>query len=136
MKKAYATILAIGLAVHGGAAFAQDYQAAVLAQLRQDGYSNIIMTTTFLGRIRFIAQGADGQREIVLNPRTGEVLRDMWLLFEQRSGSSKKGASSGPWVGPSGGSSGSGGDEDDNDDSGGDDDDDNSGSGGGSDDND
>ena len=132
MKHIFAAGLALCVAWHGTAASAQDYEQAILAQLRQDGYEQITVTTTLLGRIRIVADGAMGQREIVLNPRTGEVLRDVLLIANLQEGAAKRsgiasrttGASGGS--GPSGGSAsgGAGSSSDDDDDDDGDDDDD------------
>lgn len=57
-------------------AYAQDAQARILQRLQDDGYVNIRLSRTFLGRIRILASGTQGEREIVLNPSTGVVLRD------------------------------------------------------------
>lgn len=65
-------------ALAAGPAFAA-YEDDIIAALRQQGYTDISVTTTWLGRIRITAIKNAGQREIVLNPRTGEILRDMWL---------------------------------------------------------
>jgi uncharacterized membrane protein YgcG len=62
-----------------GAALAASFSEDVVAQLVQLGFSDITAETTLLGRIRIVARRGDGVREIVLNPRTGEVLRDTWL---------------------------------------------------------
>ena len=56
--------------------FAEDLQSSVIAQLREQGYTEIIVTRTFLGRMRFVALADGVEREIVINPSTGEVLRD------------------------------------------------------------
>lgn len=78
---------------------------------------------TWLGRVRISANGDLGQREIILNPRTGEVLRDIIIMSdgsavptsvvemsEGNSGSSRNGQQ---WRnGSSGGSGGSGGSDD------------------------
>jgi hypothetical protein len=47
--------------------------------LEDQGYSRIEVTTTFLGRTRILASNGQGTRELVINPRTGEVLRDVWI---------------------------------------------------------
>lgn len=109
MKNAFAAIFALGLAVQAAPLLAQNYEQAILAQLRQDGYEQITVTTTLLGRIRIVADGAQGQREIVLNPRTGEVLRDVLLLANLADDDAYKGGSSGKSNGSSGGSPSSGG---------------------------
>ena len=61
-----------------GAAFAAGYADDVVAQLTRQGFYNIAVDTTWLGRVRIMADRGDGQREIILNPRTGEILRDSW----------------------------------------------------------
>ncbi len=49
---------------------------SVIAELSSEGYSEIRISRTWLGRLRFVATGPDGQREIVLNPASGEIMRD------------------------------------------------------------
>jgi hypothetical protein len=67
------------LLASGGLAFAASFSEDVVAQLVRLGFSDITAETTLLGRIRIVARRGDGVREIVLNPRTGEVLRDTWV---------------------------------------------------------
>lgn len=50
----------------------------VIAQLKAQGYTQITMGRTFLGRTRIVAQNDEMRREIIINPATGEVLRDYW----------------------------------------------------------
>lgn len=45
-------------------------------QLLWDGYEEIEVTQTLLGRIRIKAEKGDIEREIIFNPQTGEILRD------------------------------------------------------------
>lgn len=89
---------------------ADDVRDYIVRELREDGYSDIRLSRTLLGRMRFVATRPDARREIVVNPRTGEILRD-YIRFLNSSG---------------GGSGGYGSGYDDDDD---DYDDDNSGSG-------
>lgn len=49
----------------------------VIAALEEQGFTVIESGTTFLGRIRITAEGPEGTREVVLNPRNGKVLRDI-----------------------------------------------------------
>ena len=72
---------AAALLMTGGAALAASFSEDVVAQLVRLGFSDITAETTLLGRVRIVAHRGDGVREIVLNPRTGEVLRDTWLPF-------------------------------------------------------
>lgn len=60
-------------------AFAASYVDQILAQLRAQGFENIEVETTWLGRARIAAVRGGVNREIVVNPTTGEVLRDLWL---------------------------------------------------------
>ena len=62
----------------GGAALAQPAEDMILAQLRQQGFKKITVGRTLLGRTRFVATGNGQRREIILNPVTGEILRDFW----------------------------------------------------------
>ena len=71
-------------ALMAGVAMASDFQASVLAQLRAQGFSDIHVETTWLGRLKITAQRRGAGREIVLNPRTGEILRD---ILSTRDGS-------------------------------------------------
>lgn len=65
--------IALGTA---GAGHADDLVDSVVRQLRAQGYSTFVVERTLLGRIRIEAEGRNGEREIVLNRRTGEILRD------------------------------------------------------------
>ncbi|SLN50195.1 hypothetical protein ROJ8625_02478 [Roseivivax jejudonensis] len=58
------------------AAEAQGLAESVAEQLRAQGFGNIRVSRTWLGRIRIVADGPAGQREIVIDPSTGSVLRD------------------------------------------------------------
>ena len=98
-----------------GAAMAQDFATDVVHQLAGQGYADISVETTFLGRVRILAYAKDGYREIILNPRTGEILRDLWVAA---SGASPRvsivnnpGSDSGSGSGSNSGS-GSGSDDD------------------------
>lgn len=113
----------------GNAALAAGFADQIVAQLRKQGFGNIVVERTWLGRTRILAERSDARREIILNPSTGEILRDLWL---SKSGAPVQGArisddddddgedNSGP---------GGGGDSDDDDDDDDDELDDNSGSG-------
>ena len=58
--------------------FAQDFAQSIAQQLRDQGYGNVSIKNTWLGRTRISATGATGKREIIVNPTTGEILRDIW----------------------------------------------------------
>ncbi|WP_139188489.1 PepSY domain-containing protein [Aliiruegeria lutimaris] len=55
---------------------AESAQARVVRELRALGYTEITGKETWLGRYRIVATAPGQSREIVLNPYTGEVLRD------------------------------------------------------------
>ncbi len=55
-----------------------DFVTAVQRKLQSQGFTEISVSYTLLGRRRIVAHGKRGTREIILNPKTGEVLRDLW----------------------------------------------------------
>ena len=57
-------------------ASAEAVAEAIVRQLRALGYSEFDVSRTFLGRERIVARSKTRSREIVVNPRTGEILRD------------------------------------------------------------
>ena len=48
----------------------------VTRQLQAQGYTRVDSAYTWLGRLRILARQGDLRREIVINPNTGEILRD------------------------------------------------------------
>ena len=50
---------------------------AMIEDLRSEGFVYIEIRRTFLGRARILAYSATEKREIILNPTTSEVLRDL-----------------------------------------------------------
>ena len=58
---------------------AETFADQVVRQLVAQGYGNIQVEATLLGRLRIKGSNGQGLREIILNPKTGEILRDMWL---------------------------------------------------------
>lgn len=71
---------ALLLAAAGASAEAAD---DIVAELRAAGYSNIVVERTLLGRVRITGETDRHRREVVLDPTTGEILRD--LTEEKRS---------------------------------------------------
>lgn len=133
-------VLMLGVAALAGAApaFAKDIVADIVGQLEARGYDQISVSRTWLGRARIVAKGARGSREIIVNPATGEILRDLSEgsvagggLLEAGGDSSGKGDDSGDDGGDDGGGDDGGGDDGGGDDGGGDDGGDHSGHGGG-----
>lgn len=113
-------ILVLALAVMALPAHAQDFVADITRQLRQQGFQQIEVQRTWLGRSRILAENAEGAREIIVNPTTGEILRDLWqpsagnfserqLLRETVSGGRGEGADDNSDSGSDGGSGGNNG---------------------------
>jgi hypothetical protein len=128
-RRAFLLGIAAGLVLAGPALAARDYVADIVRALKAQGYRDIDVSRTLLGRTRITAKGKRSTREIIVNPATGEILRDL------RTGSGADDILGGDGSGrgsSDGDDDNSGGDDDDDDD----DDDDNSGSGGGDDDDD
>ncbi|MBK5934994.1 hypothetical protein C8N32_10624 [Rhodovulum imhoffii] len=65
-----------------GWALAAGMQDRIVAQLRQQGFTEILVTSTLLGRTRVVARGPGERREIIFNERTGEILRDLWQFSD------------------------------------------------------
>ncbi len=122
MLKNTAMAAAIALLPLAEPALAQtEIPQQIISQLRDQGFREIRVSRTFLGRTRIVATNAEFRREIVINPVTGLILRDYWVLL---SGDDEGGG--GAIVNPRAGSGEGGGvgDDDDNDDDDDDDDDD------------
>lgn len=118
--------LAAAVLASAGAASARTNGEVVIdrirAQLRSQGYTRISLERTLLGRVRILAIGPGSRREIIVDPRTGEILRDLWQAMDNTTGQA---------AGDSlldGSTSSDSGDDDGDDDN--DDDQDNSGHGG------
>jgi hypothetical protein len=73
--KSLATGLCLSV-VLAGPGWADPLQDQVTAALEAQGYDVVSVGRTWLGRVRILAESDALRREIVLNPTTGEVLRD------------------------------------------------------------
>ena len=69
-------LIIFALCLAAGPASAKDVATAWVEQLTLDGYEDISVSRTWLGRTRIFAEKGEIEREIILNHRTGEVLRD------------------------------------------------------------
>ena len=49
---------------------------SILRELARQGYSEVRISRTWLGRTRFVATAPGRQREIILNPSSGAIMRD------------------------------------------------------------
>jgi hypothetical protein len=71
--------------VLSGPAFAQTVVDQIVSTLQRGGYDNIEVRRTMLGRTRITGAREDRMREIVINPRTGEILRDIIIGQDGRT---------------------------------------------------
>lgn len=120
------TLVLIGALLSGVPALAQSAQDQIVQTLRNQGYTRIEVSRTWLGRVRVHAESPFGEREIVFNPKTGAILRD---YFEDENDDDdydddNHNSSSGSSSGSTSSNSGSGSNDDDDDDDRDDDDDD------------
>lgn len=83
-RKKFVGALVVG-AMGAAPAMADVFSENIIQQLEQQGFKSISTERTWLGRTRITAEGDDGQREIIVNPNTGEILRDL-LLATDRGG--------------------------------------------------
>jgi len=108
------------------AAAQESIEAQVIRQLEAAGYSEIVVSRTLLGRLRFEAISDTRRREVIVHPTTGAVLFDD--VTPARGGArtvTLPGADDDPGAGPAAGL-----DDDDDDDDQDDDDDDDDNDGG------
>jgi len=61
-----------------GPVLAQNMQKDFVNQLHAQGFKNLSITHTWLGRTRITGSNGQYQRELVFNSRSGEILRDYW----------------------------------------------------------
>ncbi|ANP37529.1 hypothetical protein JL2886_02640 [Phaeobacter gallaeciensis] len=73
---AHVLFVLVMLLVQPGVALADPFTDRITDQLRSQGYGEIVVTRTFLGRYRIVATTDRIEREIIVNPGTGEILRD------------------------------------------------------------
>lgn len=81
---------------------ADTIEARIASALSEQGYVIVSMERTWLGRLRVLAEDAAMRREMVFNPMTGEILRDMLIplqMAEVLDGRPNRRAS-GPATGP------------------------------------
>ena len=74
-----------------GAVWARTVEEQLLATLRTQGYEILEQGYTFLGRLRVVAQNGQLRREIVINPGTGEILRDYAVMLPGIAGAAHSG---------------------------------------------
>lgn len=74
--------------------------SVVAEELADQGYQVSKISKTFWGRVKIVANKGDLEREVVVNPNTGEILRDLVRRLRlgqgsDNSGSDRQGAVSG-----------------------------------------
>ena len=69
-------VLASMILLLSGPLMAEALDVALTRQLAAQGYEGIEVSYTLLGRLRIDARKGAARREIVINPTTGEILRD------------------------------------------------------------
>lgn len=89
MKRREFIMLSLSAVVTAGAAMAQSVQELIVEQLIEQGFSEITVGRTLLGRIRIVATSAEFRREIIIHPRTGEILRDYWEALDGSAASAR-----------------------------------------------
>lgn len=109
-RRAFILSAAICAASCGAPVFAKTVADEVEADLVRKGYTITSSQRTFLGRIKINAAKGRKRREVVVDPASGEVLRD----YSDISGEENSGTSSAASAGASGNTAGD--DEDDDDD--------------------
>ena len=129
MLKRVLISLAIVAGLLGPPAQASVTEQRIVAELREQGYARIEIRRTLLGRTRIRATSPSYEREIILNPATGVIIRDFWRSRNDNGGSGpgtgqtlrgSDGSGAGTFDGAARGSGrGSGRDDDDDDDGGG-----------------
>ncbi|MEQ3625020.1 MAG: hypothetical protein ABNH26_06395 [Celeribacter sp.] len=53
-----------------------DTRDQIITEMKEQGFTRITVQGTLLGRTRILAERQGGRREVVINPRTGVILRD------------------------------------------------------------
>lgn len=84
MLKRLILVFALTFAPAPALADAAGVRDRIVTMLREDGFTEIRLSRTLLGRMRFVATRPDAEREIVVNPGTGVILRDYVRLLKRR----------------------------------------------------
>lgn len=111
MLKTLILILSLTVVALPAAAQVDDVRGRIIQQLHDEGFTEIHVSKTWLGRLRFEAFSETARREIVVNPSTGVILRDylQMLVAQGISGQGGSGDESGSSSNGTEGGSGSGG---------------------------
>ena len=78
MKRRHFTALLAAAVLSSGPVFATTIKDEFVAQLHKQGFKNLSITLTWLGRTRITGSNGKFQRELIFNSTSGEILRDYW----------------------------------------------------------
>jgi len=78
VTRSFSILITSALMAFGSPVHAQSIQDSIVMQLQEQGYTDIVVNRTLLGRVRVVARNQTYERELVFNPTTGELLRDYW----------------------------------------------------------
>ena len=84
MLRTLCLVMLIGLLSWAAPAQAQTVQDRIVTQLTAEGFSDIRVSRTWLGRVRIVAEEDGTRREVVINPANGLILRDFTQVIEER----------------------------------------------------
>ncbi len=76
MSRSCLYVASVLVVLAAGPAAADTVADQLIAQLTEQGFTRFRVSQTWLGRTRILAEGDGLTREIIVNPRTGEILRD------------------------------------------------------------
>ncbi len=77
------TAIVLVLCLLTGPAYAEDFVTEIVSELRSQGYTSVVVEHTLLARAQIRASRGGATREVVVNPRTGEILRDLRIHGDQ-----------------------------------------------------
>lgn len=75
-------ILCLALSPVAATADEKAVRDRIVRELREDGYNDIRLFRTFLGRLRFVGEDGRSRREIIVSPTTGVILRDYVRILD------------------------------------------------------
>lgn len=104
-------VLSMAIGLGAGPVMAADPVAIITLSLEKEGFRVTSARRTLLGRVRILATRQGQNREVVIDPRTGEVLRDLVRSVSDLGESRAGGARSSGAGGSSSGGSGTGSDD-------------------------